>query len=557
MRSMKALAVATVAALAYAEEEAAAEVAKGEIPATADGAFFFEPFLATWEDTWKVSKDADFSGRWKLETYGNDANMPGDKGLVVSDPARKHAVSTLFKKPFVPETGGLVVQYELQLKNGLTCGGAYLKLLTSTAALDADGFKAETPYTLMFGPDKCGDTNKVHFILRHKNPKSGEWEEKHLQSPPIPLADKETHLYTAIVGTDNSVKILVDNKEMKTASLTSDTDFKPAVNPPKEIDDPEDFKPEDWVDEAKIDEPGAAKPADWDEDAPRQIPDPDKSKPDDWLDDAPDMVPDSAAAMPDDWDADEDGDWEAPLIANPDCKEHGCGEWKAPMVTNPEYKGKWFAPKIDNPDYKGVWAPRKIDNPNYFEDAKPYAMAPIGGIGIELWTMQDGILFDNILIADSASVASDLAAKTFVVRKAAETAAKKTVGRDMSKEDGFLGTVKYYAKQAYYFTIDNMLLVGGSLCLGLIPLILLCCCTGGKKKDEDDDNDDDEPPVAAPSKAAGKAKAAASTPAADEDEDEDEGEGEKDEDEAEAPAPEEPKASGSKATKRKTKKASD
>jgi len=34
----------------------------------------------------------------------------------------------------------------------------------------------------MFGPDKCGDTNKVHFILRHQNPVSKEWEEKHFKS---------------------------------------------------------------------------------------------------------------------------------------------------------------------------------------------------------------------------------------------------------------------------------------------------------------------------------------------------------------------------------------
>ena len=47
---------------------------------------------------------------------------------------------------------------------------ADLKLLSASDALTADGFKADTPYTIMFGPDKCGETNKVHFILRHKNP---------------------------------------------------------------------------------------------------------------------------------------------------------------------------------------------------------------------------------------------------------------------------------------------------------------------------------------------------------------------------------------------------
>jgi len=455
---------------AVAEDGAAEPV--GEIPAALDGAAFFEPFLANWEDTWKVSKDADFSGRWKLEDYIESNVIPGDQGLVVSDEARKHAVSTLFAQPFAPEKAGLVVQYELQLKNGLQCGGAYLKLLTASEALDHDGFKADTPYTVMFGPDKCGDTNKVHFILRHKSPKTGEWEEKHLVSPPVPIVDKAAHLYTAIVGTDNSVKILVDNKEVKSASLTSDADFKPSINPPKEVDDPTDAKPEDWVDEPKMEEPGAAKPDDWDEDAPTQIPDPSKSKPSDWLDDAPQMIPDGSAVRPDDWDEDEDGEWEAPLLANPDCKKYGCGEWKAPMIPNPAYKGKWSPPMIDNPDYVGIWSPRQIANPNYFEDDKPYAMAPIGGIGIELWTMQNGILFDNILVASNAAVASTLAQKTFAFRQAAAKAAQKG---DVDREPGFLGSIKYYVKTAFYYAMENPVLIGVSLLLGIVPIVLLCC----------------------------------------------------------------------------------
>jgi calnexin len=38
-------------------------------------------------------------------------------------------------------------------------------------------------------------------------------------------------------------------------------------------------------------------------------------------------------------------------------------------------------------------------------------VAPIGGVGIELWTLQDGILFDNILITTDPAVAADAAAK--------------------------------------------------------------------------------------------------------------------------------------------------
>ena len=37
------------------------------------------------------------------------------------------------------------------------------------------------------------------------------------------------------------------------------------------------------------------------------------------------------AKKPEDWDDEEDGDWEAPRIANPKCTDApGCGEWKRP-----------------------------------------------------------------------------------------------------------------------------------------------------------------------------------------------------------------------------------
>ena len=92
------------------EEPAAVEAAPViEIPSSVDGAFFFEPFLVDWEDKWKISKDADFNGRWKHEPHSMDG-IPGDLGLVVGDPARKHAVSTIFTDPVVSETHGFVVQ---------------------------------------------------------------------------------------------------------------------------------------------------------------------------------------------------------------------------------------------------------------------------------------------------------------------------------------------------------------------------------------------------------------------------------------------------------------
>ena len=46
-----------------------------------------------------------------------------------------------------------------------------------------------------------------------------------------------------------SYQVLIDGEEKKSGSLFED--FTPAINPPTEIDDPEDQKPDDWVDTAK------------------------------------------------------------------------------------------------------------------------------------------------------------------------------------------------------------------------------------------------------------------------------------------------------------------
>merc|ERR1712137_1345689 len=75
-----------------------------------------------------------------------------------------------------------------------------------------------------------------------------------------------------------------------------------------EISDPDDKKPSDWVDSGMMD-------------------DPDDKKPDDWVTEK--RIVDSAAKKPDDWDDEEDGEWEAPMIDNPEYK----GEWSVKGIT--------------------------------------------------------------------------------------------------------------------------------------------------------------------------------------------------------------------------------
>ena len=101
----------------------------------------------------------------------------------------------------------------------------------------------------------------------------------------------------------------MDNVVQKSGHLLES--MKPAINPPAEIDDPDDHKPSDWVDDAKI--PGtsschlAIKSSDQETvDVLANIDhsvalesDPAASKPDDWDEDAPKTILDMSVEMPD------------------------------------------------------------------------------------------------------------------------------------------------------------------------------------------------------------------------------------------------------------------
>merc|ERR1719356_2257939 len=78
--------------------------------------------------------------------------------------------------------------------------------------------------------------------------------------------------------------------------------------------------------EKKIKDPEAKKPAQEEWDEREEIPDPDATKPEDW--DKPEHIADPDATKPDDWDDDMDGEWEAPMVDNPDFK----GDWKPQMI---------------------------------------------------------------------------------------------------------------------------------------------------------------------------------------------------------------------------------
>lgn len=420
-----------------------------------------------------------YNGQWAIEVP-EPLVILGDYGLIAKSKAHHHAISSKFVKPFTFSMGkDLNIQYEVKYQEGQECGGGYLKLVTYEASNELSNFHDKTPYTIMFGPDKCGLTSKVHFIIRHKNPVNGTVTEHHAKQPTKSLTsyfdDKRTHLYSLLMKPDNSYKIEIDGKEIQSGNMLND--MEPSIIPPKQIYDETDKKPNDWDDREMIEDIAAVKPSDWDENQPKEIPDMDQVKPEDWLESVEALVPDSEARKPDDWDDEMDGEWEPKKVPNPECEgKSGCGPWKRPMTKNPLYKGKWIRPKIKNPDYKGKWTPRLVDNPNYFEPDPFRQLEQIGGIGIELWTMSPNIVFDNILVTDDKNVAINFAKQTFWVKKEQEDIFEKA-----STSSSSTGVVNGFIQQFLELAEEKPWLWAVAVLAILIPVIIIAVFCFGRK----------------------------------------------------------------------------
>jgi len=328
-----------------------------------------------WTSRWVESKfKGENAGEWKLSHGKFFGNEKEDVGLQTAQDARFYQISTTMKE-FSNKGKKLIVQYAVKHEQNIDCGGGYIKLLP--AGLDQSQFNGDSDYNIMFGPDICGATKRVHVIFNYKG-------KNHLLNKEIPCeSDEHNHLYTLIVNPDATYEVKIDGASKQKGSLKEDWDMLPA----KKINDPNASKPSTWDDRAEIDDPTDVKPADWDS-IPAQIADPDATKPDDWDDEL-------------------DGEWEAPKIDNPKYK----GAWKPKQIANPAYKGAWVHPQIDNPDFKdddslGQYASNKF-------------------LGIEIWQVKSGTIFDRFLVTDDEAKATAAADAFLVSQKAEKAAAEK------------------------------------------------------------------------------------------------------------------------------------
>jgi len=364
------------------------------LPLVSSKIYFSETFDSDWESrwvksTWKESEGTQ--GKWVATAGKWFSDAAEDVGLQTGEDSKFFGVSASFDS-FSNEGKDLIIQYQAKYEKDVECGGGYMKL--GPKMDDQSKFGDPTVYNIMFGPDKCGYTKRTHLIFQYK----GKNVLKKTDLDYKQEGEGTSHLYRLIVKPDNTVRVEIDEEKIYEGSLKEDWE----ILAPKEIPDPADKKPSDWVEDSMMD-------------------DPTEKKPDDWVEEK--RMVDPEAKKPDDWDDEEDGDWEPP------------------MKDNPEFKGEWMAKRISNPEYKGFWEAKKIANPEYSDDDAVYKYADFGFLGFDLWQVKGGTIFDNVILTDDVAEADKFAAKWKALstvekeKKKAEDDSKKEADKKKEDED--------------------------------------------------------------------------------------------------------------------------
>jgi len=326
--------------------------------------YFSETFGEGWESRWTKSTWKESEGKqgeWKTATGKWFADEKEDTGIQTTTDEKFYGISAGFDS-WSNKGKDLIIQYQVKYEKEMDCGGGYLKL--GPKLEDGKTFGDPTPYHVMFGPDKCGYTSRTHLIFTYKGKNVLKTSDLSYKQDGVGM----THLYTMILKPDNTVRVEVDQEKIYEGSIKDDW----KLLKDKTISDPDDKKPDNWVEEAMMD-------------------DPEDKKPEDWVTEK--RIRDDEATKPEDWDDEEDG------------------EWEAPMKDNPAFKGEWYVKRISNPEYKGIWKAKDIDNPEYVDDENCYAFEDIAFIGFDLWQVKSETIFDNVIVTDDKAEADEFAKK--------------------------------------------------------------------------------------------------------------------------------------------------
>ena len=336
-------------------------------PTPPGNVLFYESFGDGSLERWKISKNDKYKGEWSIgETYPPQGRE-NETALIQLTRNAHHAISTVFPTPITFDTKNpLVIQYEFRAQHSFTCSGAYLKLF-SGKAFDPEKLDNNTQWTIMFGPDRCGETHSIRLIFNIFNPKKQKMEERQLIHPPSFPSDRNNHLFTLILRPDSTFEIRLDNTKARSGTLYDD--FDPPIVPKKQIPISSGKKTHNLDDIEYIEEL-------------EEIPSTQEIN----NDEEPELIPDPNAQKPNYWDDHILGKWEPPLIRNPNSKSQL-------KVVNRKL--------VKNPNYNGGLKTEMKENPDYYPVSDPTRIPSFTGIGFELWCTNKLLSFTNILISKS------------------------------------------------------------------------------------------------------------------------------------------------------------
>ncbi|XP_011846370.1 PREDICTED: calreticulin-3 [Mandrillus leucophaeus] len=168
--------------------------------------------------------------------------------------------------------------------------------------------------------------------------------------------DGFTHLYTLILRPDLSYDVKIDGQSIESGSIEYDwnlTSLKKETSPAesKDWEQTKDNKAQDWEKHFL----------------------------------------DASASKQSDWNGELDGDW------------------PASMLQKPPYQDGLKPEGID----KDIWLHHKMKNTNYLTQYDLSEFENIGAIGLELWQVRSGTIFDNFLITDDEEYADNFGKATW------------------------------------------------------------------------------------------------------------------------------------------------
>ncbi|KFD46052.1 hypothetical protein M513_13076, partial [Trichuris suis] len=304
-----------------------------------------------------------YDGQWKIHTHSNPL-LKRNYVLLMQTPAAYHAICSAFKKPFIFRSKPLIIQYDLKFQVPLMeCGGGYVKLYEGFGLNCYEIFRNDTEFQLMFGPDKCGGKQIIHFIIGQKDHKTSVFTPQAISSK-RPLnsifQDTLTHLFTLALYPNDSYFIYIDqllhdhgNLKDKMMKKMSHNDF------PKDKSNTLKRAPTDWNNE----EVDSVSPA--------------------------------------------------VNVNNATCKDGSdCVALHEPSMRDLEHREQRVTPLTVN---------RKESRGTDESSGSVFRiLGPIHWLGLELWTDTPDLAFDNFLVTDNLTFANYFAQCTWQVQQAAE-----------------------------------------------------------------------------------------------------------------------------------------